>query len=110
MKTRKRILSVILTIVTLLLLVLDIPVAAAEPKKVDVLFTHDTHSHLDSFSTIVEGQQKEVGGFARLKTLMDEKRKENPDTLVLDGGDFSMGTLIQTVFLKCPPGRWTQDP
>ena len=30
MKTRKRILSVILTIVTLLLLVLDIPVAAAE--------------------------------------------------------------------------------
>ena len=98
MKTRKRILSVILTIVTLLLLVLDIPVAAAEPKKVDVLFTHDTHSHLDSFSTIVEGQQKEVGGFARIKTLMDEKRKENPDTLVLDGGDFSMGTLIQTVY------------
>ena len=98
MKKRKRILSVILTIVTLLLLVLDIPVAAAKTKKVDVLFTHDTHSHLDSFSTIVEGQQKEVGGFARLKTLMDEKRKENPDTLVLDGGDFSMGTLIQTVY------------
>lgn len=22
----------------------------------------------------------------------------NPDTLVLDGGDFSMGTLIQTVY------------
>ena len=25
---------------------------------------------------------------------MDEKKKDNPDTLVLDGGDFSMGTLI----------------
>ena len=49
MKKRKRILSVILTIVKLLLLVLDIPVAAANTKKVDVLFTHDTHSHLDSF-------------------------------------------------------------
>ena len=67
MKTRKRILSVILTIVTLLLLVLDIPVAAAEPKKVDVLFTHDTHSHLDSFSTIVEGQQKKLADLPGLK-------------------------------------------
>ena len=46
MKTRKRILSIVLTIATLLLLVLDIPVTAAGTKKVDVLFTHDTHSHL----------------------------------------------------------------
>ena len=90
--------SIVLTIATLLLLVLDIPVTAAGTKKVDVLFTHDTHSHLDSFSTIVDGQQKEVGGFAKIKTLMDEKKKDNPDTLVLDGGDFSMGTLIQTVY------------
>ena len=59
---------------------------------------HDTHSHLNSFSTIVDGEQKEVGGFAKLKTLIDEKKKENPDTLILDGGDFSMGTLIQTVY------------
>ena len=98
MKTRRRILSIVLTIAILLLLVLDIPVTAAGTKKVDVLFTHDTHSHLDSFSTIVDGQQKEVGGFAKIKTLMDEKKKDNPDTLVLDGGDFSMGTLIQTVY------------
>ena len=72
--------------------------AAAETKQVDVLFTHDTHSHLNSFSTIVDGEQKEVGGFAKIKTLIDEKKKVNPDTLVLDGGDFSMGTLIQTVY------------
>ena len=68
--------------------------AADETKQVDVLFTHDTHSHLNSFSTIVDGEQKEVGGFAKIKTLIDEKKKANPDTLVLDGGDFSMGTLI----------------
>ena len=30
--------------------------------------------------------------------MIDEKKKENPDTLILDGGDFSMGTLIQTVY------------
>ena len=72
--------------------------AADGGKHLDVLFTHDTHSHLNSYSTIVNGKQKEVGGFARIKTLIDEKKKENPDTLILDGGDFSMGTLIQTVY------------
>lgn len=72
--------------------------AAADTKQIDVLFTHDTHSHLDSFSTIVNGEQKEVGGFAKIKTLINEKKKEDPDTLILDGGDFSMGTLIQTVY------------
>jgi hypothetical protein len=72
--------------------------AADDTKQIDVLFTHDTHSHLDSFSTIVNGEQKEVGGFAKIKTLINEKKKEDPDTLILDGGDFSMGTLIQTVY------------
>ena len=99
MLLRKKILSMILIIAILVLPVLDIPVeASAETKQLDVLFTHDTHSHLDSFSTIVNGEKKEVGGFAKIKTLINEKKKENPDTLVLDGGDFSMGTLIQTVY------------
>ena len=52
MKTRKRILSIVLTIATLLLLVLDIPVTAAGTKKVDVLFTHDTHSHWTAFQQL----------------------------------------------------------
>lgn len=72
--------------------------AKTEPKQLDILFTHDTHSHLNSFTTIVNGEKKEAGGFAKLKTLIDEHKKANPDTLVLDGGDFSMGTLVQTVY------------
>ena len=72
--------------------------AKTEPKQLDILFTHDTHSHLNSFITIVNGEKKEAGGFAKLKTLINEHKKVNPDTLVLDGGDFSMGTLIQTVY------------
>lgn len=77
----------------------NFPVKAAdEKKKLDVVFTHDTHSHLNSFSTIVNGTSQNVGGFAKLKTLIDEQKEANPDTLVLDGGDFSMGTLIQTVY------------
>ena len=72
--------------------------ASDEPKHLDILFTHDLHSHLNSFQTIVDGTQQETGGFARLKTLINEYEKENTDTLILDGGDFSMGTLIQTVY------------
>ena len=100
MKTRKKIsaklLAIMLIAALLLPLAWNVPVEAAEAKQIDVLFSHDTHSHLNSFSTIVDGEQKEVGGFARIKTLIDEKKQEDPDTLVLDGGDFSMGTLIQT--------------
>lgn len=88
-----------LAVTVLLLPVMDVPVEAADStKQIDVLFTHDTHSHLDSFSTIVNGKQEKVGGFAKIKTLINEKKKEDPDTLILDGGDFSMGTLIQTVY------------
>ena len=96
---RKSILSVVLTIAMLMPLAQAVTAKAADDtKQIDVLFTHDTHSHLDSFSTIVNGEQKEVGGFAKIKTLINEKKKEDPDTLILDGGDFSMGTLIQTVY------------
>ena len=96
---RKSILSVVLTIAMLMLLAQAVTVKAADDtKQIDDLLTHDTHSHLDSFSTIVNGEQKEVGGFAKIKTLINEKKKEDPDTLILDGGDFSMGTLIQTVY------------
>lgn len=56
--------------------------AAAEEagKTLDVVFTHDTHSHLNSFSTVIDGESTEVGGFARIKTVIDEQKAENPDT------------------------------
>ena len=67
-------------------------------KEVDVVFLHDTHSHLNSFLTMENGKATEVGGFASIKTLIDEVKEKNPDTLVLDAGDFSMGTLVQTIY------------
>lgn len=77
----------------------QVPVdGAQEPRQVDVVFTHDTHSHLNSFRTVEDGESAQMGGFARIKTIIDEKKAESPEALVLDGGDFSMGTLFQTVF------------
>lgn len=71
-----------------------------EAKQVDIMFTHDTHSHLDSFLTQENGENVIVGGFARIKTLIDEKKAENADAFLFDAGDFSMGTLVQTIFME----------
>lgn len=70
----------------------------ADTQTADIIFLHDTHSHLNSFLTVQDGQSTEVGGFASIKTLINEAKEKNPDTLVLDAGDFSMGTLVQTIY------------
>ena len=72
--------------------------ANAEPKSLDVMFLHDTHSHLNEFATVEDGKTQVLGGFAKIKTLINQQKAQNPDTLLLDGGDFSMGTLIQVVY------------
>ena len=69
-----------------------------DKKEVNAVFTHDLHSRLDSFYIEEDGNKKEIGGFARIMTYLDEKRSEDKNLLVLDGGDFSMGTLYQTVY------------
>lgn len=84
--------------ICLLLLATAYSVFANDNKTVDVLFVHDTHSHLESFQTLVDGNTETVGGFARLKTVIDKKILENPETIIVDAGDFSMGTLVQTVY------------
>lgn len=72
--------------------------ADGNTKNVDVMFIHDTHSHLNEFATVEDGESQILGGFSKIKTLINEQKEKNPDTLVLDAGDFSMGTLIQAVF------------
>ena len=72
--------------------------AGTNPKQLAVMFLNDTHSHLDSFLTVENGEKVVLGGFARIKTLINEQLQKNTDTVILDAGDFSMGTLVQTVF------------
>lgn len=67
-------------------------------KDMDILFLHDTHSHLESFVTMQNGDISTVGGFPQIKTLIGEAKAKNPDALAVDAGDFSMGTLVQTIF------------
>jgi len=87
----KRLATTALTLMT----VLALASAASAAERATILFTHDLHSHL---LPALDEDGKEYGGYARLKTAIDAERKKNPDALLVDGGDFSMGTLFQTAF------------
>ena len=69
--------------------------ASETADQITILYTHDMHS---SFLPKQGENGRSSGGYARLKTLIDGQRQENPDALVLDGGDFSMGSLFQTAY------------
>ncbi len=73
-------------------------VADEAAQTVDIMFLHDTHSHLNAFTTVEGTETVTMGGFSRIKTLINAQKEENPNTLLLDAGDFSMGTLVQVVY------------
>lgn len=91
--------GILLAVVFFFTGIFSINVSAAEDtKKVDIMFLHDTHSHLNEFTTVENGKTQTLGGFAKIKTLINQQKEINPHTLLLDAGDFSMGTLIQVIY------------
>ena len=69
---------------------------AATKDEITILFTHDLHSHL--LPSANEGKEGEYGGYARLMTLIREQKALDPHAILVDGGDFSMGSLFQTAY------------
>ena len=86
----------------LFVLAAAVPALASQPaeNQITVLFTHDLHSHL---LPAADETGTQYGGFARLKTVIDQQRRAFPDALLLDGGDFSMGSLFQTIYATHAP-------
>ncbi len=72
--------------------------AAKKDKGITILFTHDLHDNLLPFQTIGNRSAAFYGGYARLKTAIDAEKEIDPEAIVADGGDFSMGTPFQTIF------------
>lgn len=60
-------------------------------KRITILHTNDTHSHIESFPT-TDAKYPGQAGVARRATLIDQLRNENPHTLLLDAGDMFQGT------------------
>jgi 5'-nucleotidase len=60
-------------------------------KHITILHTNDTHSHMEPFEA-THYRYANKGGVARRATLIEQVRKENPNTLLLDAGDIFQGT------------------
>lgn len=104
---KKRLIANILLIIVVVLLfqVFLIPRSHASEKadKVKIMFTHDMHSNLLPFSTEKGNMVVETGGYARLMSIINSERESNPEALLLDAGDYSMGTPFQTIFTNHSP-------
>lgn len=60
-------------------------------RHITILHTNDVHSHIDPFPADHSTFAK-LGGVAKRAALIEEIRKENPNTLLLDAGDIFQGT------------------
>ena len=82
---------------------INVAFAEEQTKSVTILFTHDMHDNMLPVQTIIDGEAVYLGGYARLKTAIDIEKEKAPAALLVDGGDFSMGTPFQTIFESDAP-------
>ena len=65
--------------------------------KLDLLFLNDVHGYLEPHPELFYNNTSQyiqtAGGYAQLATVIERVRKENPHTLLFDGGDTFHGTL-----------------
>ena len=74
--------------------------ANAAKKEISIIHTNDIHSHLLGFSpnqdyteTVLDDDT--IGGYARISTMIKQiKKNSKGPVLVLDGGDFLMGSFF----------------
>ena len=69
----------------------DLGVNNFKGTRITILHTNDVHSHIDPFGPN-EGRNSNRGGIARRAVLVNQIRKQNKNTLLLDAGDIFQGT------------------
>ncbi len=95
----KPFLSAFLVLILVLTLLLPLSsVNAADNDTIKIMFTHDMHCSIVPAVVSQDGAFTESGGFARLYTAVQRERSAaTGSTLLVDAGDYSMGTLFQTL-------------
>ena len=77
----------------------DMKAHAKKQKQLVVLHTNDTHSTIMPLNPNLENQDiAGRAGFLRRINMIKEERKQNPDLLLFDSGDFSQGSGYYTLF------------
>ena len=73
--------------------------ARAQQKRLMLVHTSDTHSCVEPVSkNFSDTAQADKGGFMRRAALLNQLRKEHPDLLLLDCGDFSQGSAYYNLY------------
>ena len=105
MKKLLKHLSYIVLFAFIITFTLKVPLANAEGEKesLTILFTHDLHSNFNPYKAELDGDIKEIGGYARLATIINEYKDQEDNVILLDAGDYSMGTIFQTIFASESP-------
>ncbi len=75
-----------------------ISISAFGQKKITLLHTSDTHSRIEPIKEDSGDKFAGMGGFARRVAAIKELRKEDPNILLFDCGDFSQGTPYYNLF------------
>lgn len=75
-----------------------LPGYAQSTKTLTLLHTGDTHSRIEPVDPHAADKYAGMGGFVRRATMLDQLRRENPDVLLFDCGDFSQGTPYYNLF------------
>ncbi|TXI69024.1 MAG: bifunctional metallophosphatase/5'-nucleotidase [Flavobacterium sp.] len=65
--------------------------STVDTKKITILHTNDTHSHIDPFPAD-HPKNPNMGGAARRASIIESIRKEEKNVLLLDAGDIFQGT------------------
>lgn len=76
---------------------------AIDEEHLTILFTHDMHDNFESYDMEIDGSVQSRGGFARLYSAILQEREKDENLLLVDAGDYSMGTLFQTIFATEAP-------
>lgn len=79
------------------------PVSANEDQDINILFTHDMHDSFDAYNLLVNDEVQSRGGFERLATAIKEEREIDEELILVDAGDFSMGSLYQSIYATDAP-------
>ncbi len=93
----------------LVLMAMTLMSLAAKDFTITVLSTNDTHGQPLPYAysgAVAPGgiawNAPAAGGLAARKTYVDKVKAENPDTIVLDGGDVNTGNIVSNLFQAQP--------
>ena len=86
-------------LIILMALLSVLTVEAKKHKQLVILHTNDTHSAIMPLNVNIDNKDLAGrGGFLRRINMIKEERKQNPDLLLFDSGDFCQGSGYYTLF------------